>query len=162
MNDDAKLSKLLRSLPREAASPYFTAGVLRRVRDEESRRRMQPMERFVVAAAALALVVAVGLGWNGLRLERERVQGRQAAVVRLEALEAERAALEEELVALGRTARVAEPVHLTSTGDYDIVLDMTRLARRTRERSAALAVPAVHRSGSQIPATYVGVPENRR
>ncbi len=163
MNDNQKLSELLRSLPREEASPYFTAGVMRRLRDAEGRRRFQPIERFVVAAAALALVAAAGLGLNELRLERERAQERQAALTRLDALEAERAALEAELAALRRTARAAQPMHLTSTRGYDVVLDMTRLARRARERSAA-TLPAMNRNSSQIRTPYVPASqgENRR
>jgi len=151
MNDDAKLSELLGSLPREKASPYFTVGVLRRLRDAQGRRRLQPIERFVAAAAAVVLLAAAGLGLNSWRLERERVQDRQAALARLEVLESERAALEEELAALARTARVAEPIHLTSTPGYDVVLDMTRLARRAQERS--VAIPAAN--SSQTPTSYV-------
>jgi len=61
MNDDAKLSELLGSLPREKASPYFTVGVLRRLRDAQGRRRLQPIERFVAAAAALVASTAIAV-----------------------------------------------------------------------------------------------------
>lgn len=146
MNEDAKLSELLGSLPREKASPYFTAGVLRRLREGRGRRRLQPIERFVAVAAAVALVAAAGLGLNSWRLERERARDRQAAVARLENLEAERAALQKELAALHREARAVEPVHLTSAPGYDVVLDMKSLARRVQ------ALPA---ASPPTPASYV-------
>lgn len=146
MNDDAKLSELLGSLPREKASPYFTAGVLRRLSEPQGRRRLLPIERFVTAAASVALVAAAVLGLNSWRLDRERAQERQAALARLEVLESERATLEKELAALKRTAQDAEPVHLISTPDYDVVLDMKRLARRAQARPAA---------GLETPASYV-------
>lgn len=149
MNDDAKLSELLGSLPREKASPYFTAGVLRRLREDRGRRRLQPIERLVAVAAAVALVAAAGLGLNSWRLERERARERQAAVARLEVLEAERAQIQKELAALQREARAAEPVHLTSTPGYDVVLDMASLARRAQARPAS-GPPS---SASYVPAS---------
>jgi hypothetical protein len=161
MNDE-RISEALRSLPREEASPYFTAAVMRRLGEAEKQRRFLPLERLVMVAAAIALFAAIGLGLNELRLDHERQQERQASLARLEALETERTALEAELQALHRLAHDARPtVYLSSTPDYDVVLDMTRLARRSQQRTGR-TLPAMSRNSPANSYTPVSQGENRR
>jgi hypothetical protein len=137
-NDERHL-EILRSLPREDASPAFTAGVLARVRQDEGRRAFcgLTLERAVLAAALVFMALAVGL----LLHQRLDDAERRETLARIEALEAERAALEAELLSLQRDTREAQGlIYLSSTPDVDMVLDMGRLARR---RSAGDIRPAV-------------------
>jgi hypothetical protein len=120
-----RISRLLRELPRHGAPAYFTAGVLRRLSDEPRRRTFRRL-----AAAAAAVAVAVGVfGAHELARERGRERERREALHRLEALEARKAELENEIRSLRRLARDAQPVvYLGSTPSVDVVVDLGRLA----------------------------------
>jgi len=141
-SDDERLGELLRSLSRESASRGFTAGVLARLRQDEQRRRRffgLPLERAVLAAALVFLALAGGL----LMRQKMADAARHEALARIETLEAQRDALEAELLALQRDARDAQGViYLGSTPDYDMVLDMSRLARRRAENTIRPAMAA--------------------
>ena len=139
--DEERISRLLASLPRETASPQFTAGVLERLADAPRRRRQQ---RWIAAACAAVVLLAGTFGLRWWSEERARERQRQEALVRLEALEAEKRALEDEISRLRRMARDARPVvYLGSTPNLDMVLDLGRLARR-RSQAAGGIRPANH------------------
>ncbi len=136
--DEERITRVLGRLPRETASPHFTAAVLRRL-GEEPRRRPR---RLALAACAAVVLATVAFGVHQWSEERAREQQRQEALVRLEALEAEKQALEAEISSLRRMARDARPVvYLGSTPNLDMVLDLSRLARR---RTQAGIRPASH------------------
>lgn len=135
MSQEHDLNELLRSLPREQASPGFTARVLAKTREAETARRGfwgLPLERSVMAAAALFFVLAGAVFVQQHVQEQQRQARTAAAVARIEALELERTQLEQELLELQREAREAQGViYLGSTPEMDMVLDMGRLARRS-------------------------------
>lgn len=146
--DEVRLNQLLRELPRQEASPAFTAAVLRRLADDAPSPRSQsrPVRRLALAAAA-AVALAAGLV-AGVH-EWTRAAERRQELARLETLETEKRAIEAEIRELRRLARDARPVvYLDSTPTVDLVVDLERLAeRRRRERDenvrpAAYAVPA--------------------
>lgn len=127
MEEDT-VSRLVRELPRHKASAHFTAGVLRRLR-EEPRRRRGPVPRLALAAAAVAAVAAGLLGAHQLAEERGRERARQEALHRLEALEVRTVELKNEIRSLERLARDAQPVvYLGSTPSVDVVVDLGRMA----------------------------------
>ena len=127
--DEERITRLLGSLPREQASPHFTAAVLRRI--EAGAAPPRPLRRWAVAACAAVLLAAAGFGVHQWSEERLRDRQRQEALARLEVLEAEKRALEAEIARLQRQARDAQPVvYLGSTPNLDMVLDFSRLARR--------------------------------
>ena len=131
--DDQKITRILRDLPREEASPYFTAGVLRRIKSEA---RPAPWRRLALAASAAAVLLVSLVGVRGVlegRREMARtVVERQAALERLELLETRKQALEEEIRSLRRMAQEAQGVvYLGSTPNLDVVVDLNRLARRS-------------------------------
>lgn len=147
--DEERISQLLRSLPREEASPYFTAGVLRRLREGESPRRRIPRRVLAAVAAVLVLALAFGAreGWHRYQLRQSRA--------RLAALRAEHEALNTELRALRELAAEARPVvYLGSRGDVDLVVDLARLARQRRQRTARPALVTPRESLQPIPSTY--------
>lgn len=148
-----ELGALLRSLPREQASPGFTEAVLERTRaDDRSRSgsragwwsrlwrggapRWQPL-----LAAAAVLVLVLGFGWR--ELERERAD--RATDARIAALRAEYDALALELEETRRLVEQARPVvYLGGDESTAVHVDLATLARRQLafERRAAQAVPA--------------------
>ena len=135
MNDN-RLSQMLQSLPREKAGADFTARVRRRL--ETRTASLFPPARWpVLAAAAAAVVLALGLGWREWRQD----QAQQATVARLEPLLEETQALEEELLTLRRLTAAARPVvYLGGTEEVDLVLDLARLHQR-RVSTTGTAAP---------------------
>lgn len=131
--DDERLTRLLRELPRDDASPHFTAVVLRRLDHHGPRPAFRgPTFRRLALAAGAAAVFAVAL--FGVH-EATRGAERRRELARLEALEAEKRALEDEIRELSRLARDARPViYLDSTPAVDLVVDLGRLAARRREQ----------------------------
>ncbi|MEM7583296.1 MAG: hypothetical protein AAF560_07955 [Acidobacteriota bacterium] len=120
MSDD-RVSQALRSLPREQASPQFKREVLHRLDVERARKH-----RWGLAAAAL-LALAIGLGWQ----ERQHQVTQQQSTARLQALLAEKQALEEELRQLQALTAQARPVvYLGGNEEVDLVLDLARLRSR--------------------------------
>lgn len=153
--EEELISQRLRELPRHEASPYFTAGVLRRLREGPRRRPFQrPLRRLAMAAATAATLVVGIFGAHQLAEERERQQERRQALVRLETLEQQKAQLENEIRSLRRLARDAQPVvYLGSTPRVDVVVDLRRLAQRSR---AAGVRPASFPSQQGIAAQPIG------
>lgn len=124
MNDD-RLSAALESLPREQAGPEFTAGVLRRIEPATPRwlPAERPARRWAPLAAAALVVLTLGFGWREWR-HRQMAES-------LQALLAEKQALEAELESLRRLTRAARPVvYLGSDDEVDLVLDLERFRRR--------------------------------
>jgi len=132
MHDDS-LREALRALPRERASAGFTAGVLRRLEPQATRRG--PLW---LALAALLAVTLIG----GVLAHRE-IESRRAvaSAERLLALQAEHRQLSQELAELAVLARQARPVlHLGGDEQVDLVLDLGRLQelRSGRQESSIL------------------------
>jgi len=138
--DENRISHLLRALPREEASPHFTAGVLRRLR--EPPRRAAPA-RWLVAVATI-LILAVGFGAHqGWQWYEQR-----QTMARIAALRAEQRDLEAELESLEALIAEAHPVvHLGSTRNVDLVVDLSRLSSEHRRR---LMQPALAQSGQPM------------
>lgn len=124
MNSD-RLEPLLHSLPKEKASDGFTAGVMRRVREERHAPAHRPFW-LVPAAATLALAIFTGAGTMAW-VRAERAEERRLAAMRAE---------QEELAAEVRqlselTAQLEPAVYVGSTSHYDyyVGLDSLDVAR---------------------------------
>ena len=121
MNEDS-ISAALESLPRDAAGPSFTAGVLRRL-DREA-RQPPPARWTLMAATAAVLLTAGGLGWQEWQQHKSQRQAR----IQLESMLAEQQALRAELRSLLQLAEEARPiVYLGGNEKVDLVLDLARL-----------------------------------
>lgn len=132
--DDPRISRLLGELPRHDASPYFTAGVLRRIRQRQPARGMGP-RRLAIASSAVALLLISVLGLQEFRQHQRQQKERQEAIARLESLEVRKQVLEDEIRTLQRLARDAQPVvYLGSTSNLDVVVDLRRLASQREIR----------------------------
>lgn len=126
---DDRVVRLLRGLPREEASPSFTAAVLRRL--EARPARPGPVRRLALAASAAVVLAAGVFGVDRYFEKRTEERQRREALARLETLESEKQALEREIRSLRRIARDARPVvYLGSTPELDVVVDLNRLASR--------------------------------
>lgn len=123
MNSD-RLELLLRSLPKEKASDGFTAGVMRRVREDRPAPARRPW--LVPAAAALAVAIFTGAGTLAW-VRAERAEERRMAAIR-----AEREELAAEVRQLRElTAQLEPAVYVGSSNHYDyyVGLDALDLAR---------------------------------
>lgn len=129
--DPENVERLLRSLPRERASDFFTPRTIAQVRAGGG-RRTDGWRR--VAAAGCAIVVVAGvIGLLGRREARERE--------RLTAVRAEQQSLERELHDIKQIAAETDPVvYLGSTDHYDYFIDLRQL-----EETSAVAQPAAYR-----------------
>lgn len=129
--EDSRLDAALAGLPREQATPAFSAGVARRI--ARRRARSARARRLALATAAVLAIGVAGWAWQ---IEAER----KAAQHELIALRAEVAALRGELADLERLRTAARPIiHLGSTDQVDLVLDLERLA--ATDRRPALLTP---------------------
>ena len=124
-----KLSRALRSLPRQQARPGFSDRVLRRIDDldtrpeQASRARRWRWPAMVAAAACLLVFTTSARDWW------EQHQQRQG-LARLASIESERQALLIELESLQRQMARARPqIYVGGTNDIDFVLDVGRLRR---------------------------------
>lgn len=138
---DKDIERLLRSLPRQKASPEFTTRLLRKV----SERREAPFREtrwlaprpLLAGVAALLLLGATTTGLQRWYELRERSQ----AARRVEALRSEYEALEKELEELRSLAATSQPVvELGSTENMDILLDLRTLTPGTGRDSQAQPV----------------------
>lgn len=120
---DDKLSRALRSLPRERARPGFTDRVLRRLEEPAKRPRLFPavFRRPLLAAAVLLVFAVGGRGW-WLHFQQ------QQHLARLASIESERRALLSELESIQRQVAEARPlVYLGGSNDIDVVVDLEHL-----------------------------------
>lgn len=132
--DDLRISRLLGELPRHDASPYFTAGVLRRIRQRQS-ARSKGRWHLAFASSFVVLLLLSGLGLLNIRQHHRQREERQEAMARLESFEARKQVLEDEIRTLQRLARDAQPViYLGSTSNLDVVVDLRRLASQRPAR----------------------------
>ncbi len=135
---DQQLSDAIRQLPTRGASPGFTRRVLN---DLDRGRRRSPRLRFLIVAAAAALLLAIGLQTARVR-DASRAE-RLAAQAR--SLRAEHETLRRELEQLQRLADEAAPVlYLGATDQFDLVLDLRPYvmdARATGFAPAKLETP---------------------
>ena len=117
----------LRALPRETADDRFTADLMTRLAHERPPAVSFPRFRtgWVLAAAALAALLAVPVGWQAVERQRaESLRQEQLATLRDEYRR-----LQAELEAVHRLARTAEPVLLLGGDDRrDYVLDLRTVA----------------------------------
>jgi len=129
---DKDIERLLRSLPRQKASPEFTTRLLRKVRERKETPSRET--RWLAPRPLLAGVTALlllGAATTGLQRWYELLERSQAAR-RVEALRSEYEALEKELEELRSLAATSQPVvELGSTENMDILLDLRTLSRLT-------------------------------
>lgn len=120
------LSAALRRLASPPASPGFTRSVLERLDAADSRRRRRRVA--VAALAAAAVLAALGLASLPLLGPARAPAGGEVALARAEEIRRQQRLLEEELQRLERARDRARPVlYLDSSGDYDLVLDLSPL-----------------------------------
>ena len=137
---DQRLSRALRELPREEASPGFTTDVLRRVRNRQAPRRRSAPGWVLAPAGAAFLLVAALLGWNEHVEEQERL----TALARIEQIRAEKEDLASQLNDLRRRmlAETQPVVYVGRAGDVDLVVDREEIYRKTRAARAPDVRPA--------------------
>jgi hypothetical protein len=133
--DDNELRDLLRDLPRESVSADFRARVLARLdgadRRNRARRRWAPVPAF-----AVALLVAAGVAvFYSIELREERIE--QA---RLQSLELEYRAIEQDFQELQRMVAAAQPVvGIEGPGERGYLVDLPGLAKARAEGSVPVA-----------------------
>jgi hypothetical protein len=116
------IEKLLKSLPRNAASHDFTASVISRL--EPPVKRERPIRSFAAAGIA-ALLISAAAGGQYLQERREEA--------RLESLRAEQQRLASELEELKKITDVYEPVlYVGGTEEADIYVDLREPADLNR------------------------------
>lgn len=145
---DERLSRALRELPREAASPSFTADVLRRVRTRQAPKRRSAPGWVLAPAGAAFLLVAALLGWNEHVEEQERL----AALARIEQIRAEKEDLAGQLDTLRRhlLADTQPVVYVGRAGDVDLVVDLEEIYKKTRAGRAPDVRPASGGADDQL------------
>jgi hypothetical protein len=138
------LLRALRELPREAASPGFTAQVVERAGSAESDDRETPrLPRAVFAAAAVLVLVSGAAAW---RLEKER--RREAWLDQVQAMQLESARLQRDLVEL-RAAETPPILYLGGDDRVDLFLDLAEGARAAGVQPASVSTSQVNR-GDQL------------
>lgn len=138
--DDNKLRDLLRDLPRESVSADFRARLLSRLdgadRRNRARRRLAPVLAFAVAVA----VTAGGAVFFTLQRREARIE--QA---RLESLEFEYRAIEQDFQELRHTVAAAQPmVGIEGPGERGYLVDLPELAKARAEGSVPVAYRLSH------------------
>ena len=129
---DRGLDRLLKELPRVAASPGFTGRVLSRLDAlengvRERRRGLALWPRLALPAAALAATLAAVAVTHQVRAERVKSDAAEARQL-LEEIRDQHSRLEDDLRALDHLA--AEPVlYLGGDDDLDLVVDLERVPR---------------------------------
>ncbi len=131
------LLRALRELPRETASPDFTARVVERARTGEPETARLPR---VALAAAAALVLVSGIAaW---RLEQER--RRDAWLDQVQAMQLESARLQRELDEL-RAAEAPPILYLGGDDQVDLFLDLAEDPRARAVQPASLKASPINR-----------------
>lgn len=128
--------ELLRQLPKERASAGFTEAVLSRAWEMERAARKSAggsssRPRWILAAGALVLILAVGFSVWGLRVH-SRNDRRRAALVELEQIRSEQRTVARQIDRL-RSSAAPTIVYLGGDRDHDFVLDVGRLVQWARE-----------------------------
>jgi hypothetical protein len=144
MNQDSfdRLRRELTELPRITASPEFTQSVVARLDTPRARSRrpsLRPSVRWTVRwALAGGALVAVAMLWTVARQPAPAPRGH--AAITDEALEQEYRQISAELAELRRLADETAPVlYLTSTDEFDVVLDLRPLLDADPRRPIAAA-----------------------
>jgi hypothetical protein len=142
--------RALRELPRETASPDFTARVVERAGSAESAesaesddRETPRLPRAVFAAAAALVLVSGAAAW---RLEKER--SREAWLDQVQAMQLESARLQRELVEL-RAAETPPILYLGGDDQVDLFLDLAEGPRARGAQPASVSTSQVNR-GDQL------------
>lgn len=136
--------RALRELPRETASPGFTARVAGRAGSADFEDRETPrLSRAVFAAAAVLVLVSGVAAW---RLEQER--RRESWLDQVQAMQLESARLQRDLVEL-RAAETPPILYLGGDDRVDLFLDLAEGARAAGAQPASLSTSQVNR-GDQL------------
>ena len=139
--------RALRELPRETASPGFTAQVVERAGSADSAasddRETPRLSRAAFAAAAVLVLVSGVAAW---RLEQER--RREAWLDQVQAMRLESARLQRDLVEL-RAAETPPILYLGGDDRVDLFLDLAEGARAAGAQPASLNTSQVNR-GDQL------------
>lgn len=145
-----RLSALLDSLPREAASDDFTEGVLRRLPANDT-TPVYARPWVLAVAAMLLLTVAIGF-----REWRHQVRQHEA-IERIAEMRAEYEVLHQELDALKTRASENRVVYLGESNGTEVVLDLARLPdNKSRLEALRLLQAGLLRASSQAPAPDAG------
>jgi hypothetical protein len=138
--DDNKLRDLLRELPRESVSADFRVRVLSRL-DGADRRNRARRRAVPVLAFAVALLVTAGVAvFYSLQRREQRIE--QA---RLESLELEYRAIEQDFQELQRAVAAAQPVvGIEGPGERGYLVDLPELAKARAEGSVPVAYRLPH------------------
>lgn len=148
MNDD-RLKSLLKSLPRQEASPGFTRRVLERL-DGGGARGAAGVAGWSslrwAMAGAFAVVAAFVAGW-AIFVAQPTVAPNGNAETRRADLRAEHEELMRELESLRREASTTSPmVYLGGTDQLDVVIDLGRKSRSSRQGVNNGARPASYQT----------------
>ena len=142
--DDRELRDLLLHLPRDAASPDFSARVAERL-DSVDRRLRARRRAMPVYALAVAALIAAGTGIFYSWQRREALREDRVERARLENLELEYRDIEEELVELQRLVAAAQPVvGIEGPGERGYLLDVGELARARSDGTVPVAYRLPH------------------
>lgn len=134
-----RLSTALRQLESRPASAGFTSSVLGRLDARDARRRRRRVVSGALAAAAT--LAALVFGALALRSPATAPRSGEATPARAEEIRRQRRLLEAELERLQLASDRARPVlYLSSSGDYDLVVDLSPLLD---QRDGTPVVPAL-------------------
>ncbi len=129
---DERISKELRTLPRESASPEFTRRVLENLPETGPRRHI-PAWGYRLAAAATVIILLV-IPMSLRRWSMSIDTGNEAVLAEIEAVRSEKALIERELRDLREKAAEESPVvYLGGNEEVNLVLDVGALLNRSTE-----------------------------
>jgi len=128
---DERISRELKTLPRERASDGFTRRVMNNLH-RAPQRRMPAWGHRLAAAATVIILLVIPLSLRRWSMSIDT--GNEAALAEIEAVRTEKAQIERELQEL-RALRASEGpvVHLGGNEDVNLVLDVGALLTRSTE-----------------------------
>jgi hypothetical protein len=126
---DEDIGRLIREMPRPAASSDFSGRVLAKLGEAEKRGRTRRRSLVAALAASALLLGLFSQGYVMRRIERSR------AAERVQAMRDEYRELQAELEKLRALARDADPIlDLGGTESVDFVFDLRELANEAEGR----------------------------